>query len=202
MTIRDARPPIATLNSGGELKRWYWRKDELVAHARNLGLKTTASKFMLLDRIAHFLDSGEPDLPGMPKSKIQSKFDWHSEALDDETRITDSYKNNQNVRRYFKSRLGDGFKFNIAYMEWMKANVGSSLKEACVAYQTMKSAVAPTRIKDNNQFNQYTRDFLNAHPDLGPGDVRRVWAWKTQQPPEDGRHRFDPSDLEASKGGA
>ncbi|MCY6382660.1 DUF6434 domain-containing protein [Hoeflea prorocentri] len=195
----DIRPDINRITSGDELKRWYWRKDELIAHARTIGVKTTSGKFVILDRIAHYLDTGETKFPGDEKVRTKSKFDWHSEALTHETVITDSYKNTQNVRRFFKSAVGDQFKFNIAFMEWMKSNTGRTLGDACAAYLQIKDMENTpgyrTRIKDHNQFNQYTRDFLEDNPDLGLSDVRRIWAEKIKRPSATGRHVYDRSDL-------
>jgi len=188
-----ARPDIASISTGAELKRWYWRKDELVPRAKALGVKTTGGKFLILDRIAHFLDTGVKVFPGDTKTQTISKFDWHSEPLNDETIITDSYKNSQNVRRYFKSRLGDGFKFNTLFMAWMRENAGKTLADACAAYPALKATKA--EIADHNQFNQYTHDFLADNPDLGMDDVRRVWAEKIKLPSQTGRHRYSPEDL-------
>lgn len=195
---QDTRPNIAEIKTGTELRRWYWRKDELVAHARSLDLRRTGGKFDILNRIAVFLDKGQ--LPQEPRQSSKSKFDWHSEPLDNDTIITDSYKNTQNVRRYFKSQLGEGFKFNIAFMEWMKAHIGRSLADACAAYETIKAdqATHGTRIKSHNQFNQYTRDFLADNPEMNMDDVRRIWARKIAQPSENGRHIYERSDLDLS----
>jgi len=196
--VVDARPDISTLKTGSDLRRWYWRKAELVDHARSLGLRTSGGKFEILDRIAHFLDTGEA--PRAKPRKASSRFDWHGADLTPETRITDSYRNTQNVRRFFKSQVGEGFKFNIEFMAWMKANTGRTLAEACDEYRAMRAREAApgfqSQIADHNQFNQYTRDFLAANPKLGLDDVRRVWAQKIQQPSETGRHTYDPSDLE------
>ncbi len=199
MADSRARPNIDKITTGAELKRWYWLKSELVAHARALGVKTTSGKFVILERIAHFLDTGEQCYPGDQPKPVRSKFDWHSEALTSETIITDSYKNTQNVRRFFKQAVGRQFKFNIAFMEWMKSNEGKTLGDACKAFQAMReqerSPGYRTRIKDHNQFNQYTRDFLADNPALKMDDVRRVWALKVRMPSETGRHVYDPDDL-------
>lgn len=199
----DGRPAIGTIDSGNELRRWYWRKDELIARARDLGLKTTSGKFVILDRIAHFLDTGEKQFPGDRAVRPRSTFDWHSAPLSADTIITDSYKNTRNVRRFFKAAVGDGFKFNIAFMDWMKSNTGKTLADACAAYRTLQDqAKTPghrTTIRDHNQFNQYTRDFLEDNPDLGMDDVRRVWALKVQTPSDTGRHVYDPADLELGR---
>lgn len=195
----DARPDISEIESGAELRRWYWRKSELIERARQLGLKTTSGKFVILDRIAHFLDTGDTRYPGDIKPNVVSRFDWHKEPLSNETVITDSYKNTQNVRRFFKSEVGGDFKFNIAFMEWMRSNEGKTLGDACEQYRSLKAAQQTpgfrTTIKDHNQFNQYTRDFLDDNPDLGMDDVRRIWALKIQTPSETGRHVYDRSDL-------
>lgn len=198
---QERRPDIETLSTGAELRRWYWRKDELVPHARALGVKTTGAKFRILDRIAHYLDTGETAFPGDVAPKVTSGFDWRTASLTDDTEITDSYTNSQNVRRYFKSRLGAGFTFNTAFMEWMKANVGKTLKDACDVYPDLMKVPGRTDIKDHNQFNQYTRDFLADNPSLGMDAVRRAWAAKIKRPSDTGRHRYDPEDLTLLKDG-
>lgn len=193
------RPEIASISTGAELRRWYWRKDELVARARDLGVKTTGGKFLILDRIAHVLDTGETRFPGDVTQKPTSRFDWHSAPLSRQTVITDSYRNSRNVRRFFKAELGDGFKFNTAFMDWMRNNTGKTLAQACDAYRAIQASdYAPgarRTIRDHNQFNQYTRDFLDDNPGASLDDVRRVWALKIQQPSETGRHVYQPSDL-------
>ena len=193
----ETRPPIETITSGTELRRWYWLKADLVAHARRLGLKTSGGKFEILDRIAQYLDTG--DVPAEKTPRSTSTFDWHKASLDDDTMLTDNYKNTQNVRRYFEARLGEGFKFNIEFMAWLKENTGLSLGDACTEYRAMKvREAAPgfqSKIADHNQFNQYTRDFLADNPGAGMDDVRRVWAKKIALPSATGRHVYDPSDL-------
>jgi len=58
------------------------------------------------------------------------KINWHSHPLTAKTRIDSSYKNTQNVRRFFKKKCGDHFKFDRAFMAWMKESVGVELGEA------------------------------------------------------------------------
>lgn len=195
----DGRPDIVVIKTGRELKRWYWRKAELMDFARLCRVKTSGAKFDLLERLAHYLDTGAATFPGDRIKKPNSGFDWHSEPLGDTTVLTDSYKNTQNVRRYFKATIGPQFKFNIAFMEWLKANHGKTLADACDAYRALQQvAAAPgfrTQIKEHNQFNQFTRDLLDANPHLTMADVRRIWARKIALPSETGRHRYCADDL-------
>ena len=58
------------------------------------------------------------------------KFDWHCNKITDTTPIDESYKSTQNVRRYFKSRCGDHFKFDRSFMAWMKENSGKTMGDA------------------------------------------------------------------------
>jgi len=189
------RPTIEAIVSGAELKRWYWLKAELVAEARRVGVKATGAKFDVLARLVHQRDTGEVVWPGEVRRVVGSKFDWHSADLTPETVITDSYKNTQNVRRFFRAHAGTGFKFNIGFMAWMKANTGKTLGDAVMVYLDGREGPGETEIKAHNQFNQYTRDFLRDNPELGMEDVRRVWALKRELPSEDGRHRYERSDL-------
>ncbi len=197
--MAEHRPEIDTITSGKELRRWYWMKDELLAACRSRKLRTTGGKFQLLDRLAHHIDTGEVIFPGDKKAKVTSKFDWHSAPLTPDTVITDSYKNSQNVRRFFKAHVGAHFKFNIASMAWMKENVGRTLADAVEAIKALEAeAKRPgfqSKIADHNQFNQYTRDFLADNPQMGMKEVRYFWALKRSLPSEDGKHRYDPSDL-------
>jgi len=194
------RPKIETIVSSAELRQWYWLKDELVQQAKNCGVKTTGAKFTILDRLCHFLDTGEANWPGDKRASVKSKFDWHKEPLFPDTVLTDSYKNTQNVRRFFQNKIGADFKFNIAFMEWIKSNQGKTLQDAVeyfVEYKKHSNTIGyQTNIKAHNQFNQYTRDFLAANPELGMDDVRRFWKLKTQLPSPTGRHIYERSDLD------
>ncbi|PKF80345.1 hypothetical protein CW749_07195 [Vibrio sp. vnigr-6D03] len=59
------------------------------------------------------------------------KVDWHSNNIEDTTVITDTYKTTQNVRRYFKSKFGEEFKFDRSFMHWMQEATGRTMEDAC-----------------------------------------------------------------------
>jgi hypothetical protein len=63
------------------------------------------------------------------KKIMKSKVDWHKQNLSLETVITDSYKNTQNVRRFFKEHLGDDFHFSREFMYFMKNSVGKTFAD-------------------------------------------------------------------------
>ena len=49
-----------------------------------------------------------------------ANFDWHKDRLTRATPITPSYRNTQNVRRFFKAECGSHFKFDRPFMAWLR----------------------------------------------------------------------------------
>lgn len=197
--MTETRPDITAITTSQEMRRWYWTKDELTDRARGIGLRVSGGKFDLLDRICTYLDTGEVPARRTPRRASTPAFDWHAAPLSPDTVLTDSYRHTQNVRRFFKAQVGDSFKFNIAFMDWLKANTGKTLGDAVAAYHQLKNAAKDpahkTQIRDHNQFNQYTRDILAANPGMPLKEVRRIWALKRARPSDDGRHKYHPDDL-------
>ena len=192
--MTETRPDIASVTTGAELARWYWLKAELKDRAGALGLPRTGSKAEIADRLARFLDTGEVAAP-QRRSAI-SRFDWAREALTPETVITDSYRNGPNARAFFEAHYGPGFAFNIAFMDWMRANVGRTLADAVEARRTIAARERRKKpaIPPSNQFNAYTLAFHAANPGRTPAEARACWAWKRARP---GHNRYEDGDLAA-----
>ena len=57
-------------------------------------------------------------------------FDWHKDRIVRATPITPSYRNTQDVRRFFKAECGEDFKFNRSFMLWMADSVGKTMGDA------------------------------------------------------------------------
>jgi Domain of unknown function (DUF6434) len=55
-----------------------------------------------------------------PGARQPRAFDWHGDRITRATPVTETYRNTQNVRRFFKKECGDGFKFDRSFMAWMK----------------------------------------------------------------------------------
>jgi hypothetical protein len=61
--------------------------------------------------------------------------DWHRCVLELTTVLDGSYRNTQNVRRFFKAQLGDDFHFSRSFMHWLKTNQGKTLDDAVTAWR-------------------------------------------------------------------
>ena len=70
-------------------------------------------------------------------------FDWHAHAISRATPITKSYRNTQNVRRFFKAECGDDFKFDRPFMAWLKDGSPRTMGDA--ADEWLRRAAATRR---------------------------------------------------------
>jgi hypothetical protein len=61
-------------------------------------------------------------------------FDWHKDRLTRATPITATYRNTQNVRRFFKAECGSHFKFDRPFMAWLKDGKPKTLGDAADAW--------------------------------------------------------------------
>ena len=107
------RPNILDIQTGEELKKWYWLKDELVNFAKSTDTIYVGSKFEILERLANKLDGKKEQVEN--KNTAISKFNWKTKKLTLDTIITDSYKNSENTRKFFKEYCGQKFAFSISF---------------------------------------------------------------------------------------
>jgi Domain of unknown function (DUF6434)/SAP domain-containing new25 len=193
-TIRK-RPSISTITTGKELKRWYWLKEELVVYCKKISINYSGGKFEILDRLSSTLD--DKPLLAKKSKRPTSLFDWSKEQLSLKSRITDSYRNGPNVRKFFIEHCGAKFHFSIPFMKWMKDNVGKTLKDAVNEWKRLdklsKDKNFKSTIPSHNQYNQYIRDFFLDNPTKTMRDARLCWKMKRQLPLD--KHRYERSDL-------
>jgi Domain of unknown function (DUF6434) len=57
-------------------------------------------------------------------------FDWHSDRITRATEITVSYRNTQNVRRFFQAECGHQFSFDRSFMAWLKDGSRKTMGDA------------------------------------------------------------------------
>ena len=191
------RPEIDECATGATFRRWYWLKSELVAFAREHGLRVSGGKEVLTDRIAHYLDTGDRELSGEPRRpRPSSTFNWAKATLTLDTVITDSFTNGPNLRAFMKRHVGPSFRSSIEFMQWARDNVGKTLADAVAEWRRIEArrkAGHKAPIPAHNQFNQYVRDYFTDNPDGSMATARRLWAVKRRRP---GDNRYRRSDLE------
>jgi Domain of unknown function (DUF6434)/SAP domain-containing new25 len=193
------RPDISEIETGNELKKGYWLKQELVDFCKLTNLSYVGAKFDILDRIATALDEGVTKIENVPHSdKPTSKFAWSKSKLKLDTIITDSYNNGPNTRKFFKEYCGDKFHFSIPFMDFMKNNCGKTLQDAINEWYRLNEKSKDKNFKSEipigNQYNKYLRDFFVDNPTMTIEQARHFWKLKRSLPL--GRHIYERTDLE------
>jgi hypothetical protein len=189
------RPKLNTKISIQDFKDFYWYKEELINFCRSENLDKRGGKIELAKRIEKFLQTGER-VPYQEKKSKTSRFDWNTEKLTIETEITDNYKNTENVREFFKNQIGDKFKFNVKFMNWMKTAQGKTLGDAVEQWilitNEMRTDKTEKNIAPQFEYNTYIRDFLKDNPDKSLQDAINYWKIKKSKP---GDNKYTKSDL-------
>jgi len=178
------------------LRKWYWLKSELVAYARQTGIRYGGSKFDILDRLATKLDGIETNVP--KSAKVDLGVNWKNRTLTVDTVITNSYTNSKNSRNFFKVHCGQRFAFSIRFMDWMKDNAGKTLGDAIIEWKRLEKLkldkTFESAIPSGNQFNKYLRDFFADNPGNSMEKARQCWKRKRSLPLI--RHVYEPGDLD------
>jgi Domain of unknown function (DUF6434)/SAP domain-containing new25 len=171
------RPPIESIRSGDELKRWYWLKSEIVAFARTRKLPYGGAKFDIIERVATMIDQqSTPHATqrstkqnAKPASQSKAAFvPWHLRELSLDTVIEEHYTNGPSTRAFFVDHCGSSFRFTIPFMAWMRANAGRTLGDAIIEWERQnaerKKPGFKTAIPDSNQYNLYLRELFADNP--------------------------------------
>lgn len=74
---------------------------------------------------------------GTPMTRNQ---DWHGDQITTDTVIDAAYRNTQNVRRFFLSEIGERFKFDRPFMEWMRTHRGARMSDAVAEWLRREAA--------------------------------------------------------------
>jgi len=180
----EKRPELNSAISPDDFQSFYWLKTELISFCRANGVNATGGKIEIAGRIEQHLATGKV-APTSRKPVISSNFDWKNSELHLNTKLTDNYKNTENVRAFMTLHIGSHFKFNTVFMNWAKANAGKSLADAIDEWKRIytlqknkkhKSVIAP-----QFEFNRYIRDFMADNPGKTRAAAIFFWKLKRQQ---------------------
>lgn len=196
----EKRPKLDKEISIQDFKDFYWYKEELIEFCRAEKLEKRGGKIELANRIEKYLKTGERGKFQKKAVKIISRFDWNTEKLSTNTIISDSYKNTENVRTFFKEQIGDKFKFNVKFMNWMKTAQGKTLGNAVDKWLEITAQVrtdkSPKEIAPQFEYNTYIRDFLKDNPTRNRNQAIECWKIRKKMR---GDNKYRKTDLELIK---
>lgn len=192
------RPALTKDISLESFRDYYWLKAELSAFCRDNTISPSGSKKDLQERIEYYLKTGIK----IDKKKRNNAFKNRNKSYDPislEKKIPENYKNDKIHREFFKSVIGERFKFNVPFMAWMKASPGKTYQEAVnewLRIESEKKSGKKYKIASQFEYNQYTRDFFRDNPSKSRKDAITCWKYKKCLP---GSNKYEFSDLSALK---
>lgn len=193
--VIEKRPELNGTISRQDFQCFYWLKTELVSFCRANGISATGGKIEIARRIEHYLVTGKA-IHTSRKPIPTSSFDWKNSELNLDTKLTDNYKNTENVRAFMTLLVGPHFKFNTQFMNWAKSNTGKSLREAIEEwtqiYYQKKNKEYKSEIAPQFEYNRYIRDFMVDNP--GQTSASAIHFWKLKRRKR-GDNSYSASDL-------
>lgn len=170
-------------------KSYYYLKEELIDFCRKNHLQTTGSKLALIERIAHFLDTGERTC----KSHMINKNKIVDITLD--KIIEDNFVCSQVHRAFFKEQIGKIFSFNVTFQKWLKTNSGKTYRDAIGAYYQIldDKKKGKTNIDKQFEYNTYIRDFFADNKDKTLNQAIICWKYKKSKK---GHNKYERENLE------
>ncbi|MCD4752854.1 MAG: SAP domain-containing protein [Anaerolineaceae bacterium] len=184
------RPKLNKAIDPEQFRNYYWLKEELTDFCKNVSIPGNGSKQELTDRIFHYLKTGQVLIAATNSLKRILK----DSPLSLDSKIPEGYRNDKIHRAFFKKEIGEHFKFNVPFMNWMKANPGKTYQEAVNEWKRIlkeKKAGKKYKISSQFEYNQYTRDFFEKNPNSSRDDAITCWKYKKSLPGYNGYEKED-----------
>ncbi|ANE86766.1 MULTISPECIES: DUF6434 domain-containing protein [Bacillus] len=173
------RPPLTKSISLEDFQNYYWLKAELQTFCREHGLPASGSKTEITERISHYLTTGKV----LKNSSVQkmSKAPLSYKDLSLQTIITKNHRCSEDVRAFFKEKIGTNFRFTVALQKFFKENVGKTYEDAITFWyeenERKKDPTYKTTISAQFEYNRFTRDFFEDPNNKGRSKADAIAAW-------------------------
>ena len=190
----NMRPTLSKAIKPADFRDYYWLKTELIEFCRDNKLPTSGGKNEIQARIEQFLLSGKK---ASSRGSEAKKYDSTSLTLSSSSLIPEGYKSDELHREFFKSIIGEKFKFNVKFMKWMKENPNKTYQQAINEWhriETEKKEGKVSEISSQFEYNQYIRDFFLENPSMKRADGIECWKYKRGLR---GSNKYESADLQA-----
>lgn len=173
------RPPLTKSISLEDFLNFYWLKAELQTFCREHGLPASGSKIEITERISHYLYTGKI-LKNISEQKV-NKASLSYKDLSLQTVITNNHRCSEDVRAFFKEKIGANFRFTVALQNSFKENVGKTYEDAITFWyeenERKKDPTYKTTISAQFEYNRFTRDFFEDPNNKGRSKTDAIAAW-------------------------
>ncbi|PFB25815.1 cytoplasmic protein [Bacillus cereus] len=174
------RPPLTKSIPLEDFQNYYWLKAELQTFCREHGLPASGSKTEITERISHYLTTDKI----LKNSSVQreSKASLSYKDLSLQTIITKNHRCSEDIRAFFKEKIGANFRFTVALQKFFKANVGKTYEDAITFWyeenERKKDPTYKTTISAQFEYNRFTRDFFEDPNNKRRSKADAIAAWK------------------------
>ncbi|EJQ49558.1 hypothetical protein IEQ_03013 [Bacillus cereus BAG6X1-2] len=173
------RPPLTKSISLEDFQNYYWLKTELQTFCREHDLPASGSKIEISGRISHYLTTGKI-LKNSSHQKV-SKASLSYKELSLQTIITENHRCSEDVRAFFKEKIGENFRFTVALQKFFKENIGKTYEDAITFWyeenERKKDPTYKTTIGIQFEYNRFTRDFFEDPNNKGKSKADAIAAW-------------------------
>lgn len=180
-----SRPDLDRALAPDDFRRFYWRKDELAAFCRAVGLSASGAKADVAGRVEHFLRTGERRA-GTPARARGGRM---PERFTPDTVVGVGWRCSQALRAFFQEQLGAGFHFDHVARALIHEGAGRTLAEVMESWRESRtSAAEPRDIAPQFEYNRHMRRFFDEHPGATREEARRSWHARKAagRPPQPG----------------
>ena len=187
-----SRPKVDTNLTREEFLSYYYLKTELMDFCKANNISAVGSKSELTKRVSDFLDSGKVEKAYKKANNISKRT---INEITENTIIETDFVCSERHREFFKSRIGNGFRFNVAFQKWLKSNAGKTYLDAINEYYRIKEKAKEEKssIEEQFEYNRYIRDFFASNKDKSLADAVKCWNYKKEQK---GCHKYEEKDLD------
>ena len=159
--------------AAAEFERWYWTKVEVTRFASSLGLRSSAGKQDVADRISRRLAGATISAANGPDPR--KSVDLLTGTLTLETAIPEGQRCTAHVRAFMASHCGPDFKFDGHMREFFAQGGGKTLGDAVQRWKETRDA--PRRPIDSQfEWNTFVRAYRESHPHASHDAVAAAWS--------------------------
>ncbi len=164
----------------------YLHVAELRLYCEKLSLTTTGNKRDLIERIVHFVKTGEkigiPPYPEQSVSKKRACIPLHLDSL----MLKGCYKNDLNTRLFFKNIIGQHFHFTAFGIDWLEQRWRDGAPPTYQEFSEMwvtefeRAKIDGRPPKQEWAYIRFVQNYLIENPNASRADIVNNWERERQ----------------------
>ena len=158
---------------------FYFTVKELKDFCQNVGIKIGSHyrKEDLTKAIKSYLTTKAKDVLSQGKTKVD-ELNKSERKLSSNSLLGKGFKFTRKTRNYFEKNFDEKFKLNVTLLAWVKASPNKTIADFKKKYLELKENKNKKKpLGKQFEFNQFTRDFFKANPNLSRQNCLHCWSF-------------------------